>query len=107
LRYTPEENQRVFVYGNFNNYATQETNELYYNPDSGLMETILFLKQGFYNYTFASQIDDGPIDLGRINGNYWETENDYTVLVYYKGPGERYDRLIGWGRGNSTSITNN
>ncbi len=107
LRYAPQENERVFVYGNFNNYATQDANELYFNPDTGLLETILFLKQGFYNYTFASQIDDAPVDLGRINGNYWETENEYTVLVYYKGPGERYDRLIGWGRGNSTSITNN
>ena len=107
LRYQPEENERVFVYGNFNNYAAHENNELYYNPDSGLMETILFLKQGFYNYTFASQKGNQPLNLGRINGNYWETENEYAVLVYYKGPGERYDRLIGWGRGNSTSITNN
>ncbi len=107
LRYEPQENERVFVYGNFNNYAAHSNNELFYNPDSGLMETILFLKQGFYNYTFASQIENGPLDLGRINGNYWETENEYAVLVYYKGPGERYDRLIGWGRGNSTSITNN
>ena len=107
LRYQPEENERVFVYGNFNNYTAHENNELYYNPDSGLMETILFLKQGFYNYTFASQKGNQPLNLGRINGNYWETENEYAVLVYYKGPGERYDRLIGWGRGNSTSITNN
>ena len=107
LRYEPQENERIFVYGNFNNYAAHSNNELFYNPESGLMETILFLKQGFYNYTFASQIENAPLDLGRINGNYWETENEYTVLVYYKGPGERYDRLIGWGRGNSTSITNN
>jgi len=107
LRYEPQENERVFVYGNFNNYAAHSNNELFYNPESGLMETILFLKQGFYNYTFASQIESAPLDLGRINGNYWETENEYAVLVYYKGPGERYDRLIGWGRGNSTSITNN
>jgi hypothetical protein len=107
LRYQPEDNERVFIYGNFNNYATQDTNELYFNPDSGLMETILYLKQGFYNYTFASQIGDDAIDLGRINGNNWETENQYDVLVYYKGPGERFDRLIGRGQGNSTTITNN
>lgn len=107
LRYQPSDNERVFVYGNFNNYATQDTNELYFNPDSGLMETILYLKQGFYNYTFASQIGDDPVDLGRINGNHWETENQYDVLVYYKGPGERFDRLIGRGQGNSTTITNN
>ena len=107
LRYTPEKDERLFVYGNFNNYAVNQNNELYYNPDSGLMETILFLKQGFYNYTFASQTGDQPINLGKINGDHWETENEYAVLVYYKGPGERFDRLIGWGRGNSTSITNN
>lgn len=107
LRYTPEKDERLFVYGNFNNYAVNQNNELYYNPDSGLMETILFLKQGFYNYTFASKTGDQPINLGKINGDHWETENEYAVLVYYKGPGERFDRLIGWGRGNSTSITNN
>ncbi|MAO07962.1 MAG: DUF5103 domain-containing protein, partial [Alteromonas sp.] len=50
---------------------------------------------------------DGSIEEGAICGNFWQTENDYTVLAYYRGPGERFDRIIGMGRGNSTVITNN
>jgi len=41
-----------------------------------------------------------------IDGNYYETENNYTALVYYRANGERYDRVIGKGEANSTDITN-
>ena len=31
----------------------------------------------------------------RFEGSHYETENDYTVLIYYRNPRERYDRIIG------------
>ena len=31
----------------------------------------------------------------RFEGSHYETENDYTVLIYYRNPRERYDRIVG------------
>jgi hypothetical protein len=50
---------------------------------------------------------DGSIEQGPISGNFWETENQYTVLVYYRAPGSRFDRLLGKGSANSSKISNN
>ncbi len=34
-------------------------------------------------------------------GNYWDTENNYTILVYYRPLGGRADELVGYTRVNS------
>ena len=55
----------------------------------------LFLKQGYYNYLYI--VKDGKTnrpDLSLIEGNHWETENEYTVWVYFHENGDLYDRLI-------------
>ena len=73
---------------------------------SGNYECIIKLKQGFYNYKFVTVDNDGFVDEGAISGNFWQTENNYKVLVYYRNLGGRYDRLIGFGEANSERITN-
>ena len=30
-----------------------------------------------------------------IEGDFYQTDNEYTVSVYYRQPGKRYDRLLG------------
>ena len=54
------------------------------------------------------QVDkNGKIDeQNAVDGNFYQTENEYIVLVYYKGGAERYDRIIGIGRANSEDIKN-
>jgi hypothetical protein len=49
---------------------------------------------------------NGNLNEGAISGNFWQTENNYKVLVYYRDLGARYDRLIGIGEGTSVNITN-
>lgn len=56
----------------------------------------ILLKQGYYSYQFRQQ--DGA--TARTEGDFYQTENEYSVLVYYRGQGARYDRLVGY------SITN-
>lgn len=97
---------RIFVYGNYNNYALDDYNELLYNSDRGLYETNFKLKQGFYNYKYVILKADGTLDEGRISGNFWQTENNYKVLVYYRNLGARYDRIVGFNEVSSTNITN-
>lgn len=58
-------------------------------------EMNLFLKQGYYNYLYALACKDKPYgDVAFIEGNHWETENEYTVLVYLHETGSLYDRLV-------------
>lgn len=104
--YLLKEGQKLYVYGNFNNYALEPENEMQYNPETNLYECTFKLKQGFYNYKYVVVEKNGSLDEGAISGNFWQTENNYKVLVYYKDLGARYDRLIGVGEGSSVNISN-
>ena len=43
---------------------------------------------------------------GGIDGNFDETENEYNVVVYYRDFGQRFDRVVGVGKGLSEFIKN-
>lgn len=97
----------IYVAGMFNNNQLTEENKMDYNADRGVFEKAILIKQGFVNYHYVCLKKDGSIDTeNAIDGNYWETENNYTAIVYYRANGERYDRVIGKGEANSTNITN-
>lgn len=96
----------VHVYGNFNSFAIEDITRLNYNKERGTYEGYIRLKQGFYNYKFVTVDTQGNLDEGAISGNFWQTENNYKVLIYYRDLGARYDRLIGMGETNSERITN-
>lgn len=58
-------------------------------------ESTLYLKQGYYNYLYAFLPDGkGVAETGLIEGNRFETKNSYSIFVYYREPGARYDKLI-------------
>lgn len=96
----------LYLYGNFNNFALDNSNKLTYNPQTGAYETSRLFKQGFYNYKYILLNKDGSVNSGIISGDFDETENQYTVLVYYRELGGRYDRIVGAGSANSRNITN-
>jgi hypothetical protein len=64
------------------------------------------IKQGLrYEYVVAD--NKGIIDReNAIDGNFYQTENDYSILVYYRENADRYDRVIGKGTANSLNIIN-
>ena len=97
---------KIYIYGNFNNYALEEMNRMVYNEEDNLYEAVFRLKQGFYNYKYVIVDANGNLDEGRISGNFWQTENNYKVLVYYRDLGARYDELIGFGEASSVDISN-
>ena len=98
--------KRVFVNGNFNNWRNDAMNELFYNSASGLYEAQILIKQGFYNYQFVTLDTTGNFSNHDIDGSFYQTENDYTILVYYRKIGDRYDSVIGIGEANSRNILN-
>lgn len=100
--------KELHIYGNFNNWTIDGTTFMEYDQKSDSYTNTRLFKQGFYNYSYALVNRDGSIDQEHaIDGNFWQTENDYTVLVYYRDLGARYDRIIGMGSANSTNINNN
>jgi len=105
--YEDLEGKEIHLYGNFNNFNLDETTRMRYNSESRTFEGVRKFKQGFYNYKYVLLDADGNLDEGAIGGNFWQTENEYTVLVYYRELGGRYDKIIGYGKSNSEVITNN
>jgi hypothetical protein len=99
--------KEIHLYGNFNNWTIDESTYMVYDEESDTYSNYRLFKQGFYNYKYVLVNRDGSIDEGAICGNFWQTENDYTVIVYFRDLGARYDRIVGLGRANSTNITNN
>ena len=54
------------------------------------------LKMGLYNYCYAwVPVESGKVEFAPAEGNFYNTENEYTICVYYRGFGDRYDRLLG------------
>ncbi|WP_346881095.1 DUF5103 domain-containing protein [uncultured Algibacter sp.] len=96
----------IHVYGNFNNYAINKSTKLLYDPEKKVYQIPILLKQGFYNYKFVVLNKDNSIDEGIISGNYYQTENNYKVLIYYRDLGARFDKIIGLGEGSSVNISN-
>jgi hypothetical protein len=92
----PVEGGRMYVSGAFNNWSFDTNNLMNYNPDDGAYECIILLKQGWYNYEYVFLNDKTRNSVAtRFEGSHYETENDYTVLIYYRNSRERYDRVLG------------
>ncbi|TDD93996.1 type IX secretion system plug protein [Flavobacterium cellulosilyticum] len=97
----------IYITGMFNNYSLSAENKMDFNPKKNIFEKAILIKQGFTNYQYQVADDKGNIDAkNAIDGNFWQTENDYTILVYYRESSDRYQKVIGKATANSHSITN-
>jgi type 9 secretion system plug protein len=97
----------IYITGMFNNYNLSPENKMDYNTDKAVYEKAIMIKQGFTNFQYKIADKNGVIDYeNAIDGNFYQTENDYTILVYYKQSSDRYTRVIGKGNANSINITN-
>lgn len=86
----------MYVSGGLNNWTFDRNNRMTFNENAGQYECTMLLKQGWYNYEYAFLKDNSAAGVADIfEGNHYETENDYTILLYYRNPRERYDRIIG------------
>jgi hypothetical protein len=78
-----------------------------YNEKKGIYEKAVLIKQGFTNFQYTIADNKGIIDHeNAIDGNFYQTENDYFIMVYYRENIDRYDRAIGKGMANSLNIIN-
>lgn len=93
--------KELYVVGAFNNWQLSPEYRLRLS-DANFWEVSLLLKQGYYNYQYAVlNKSTGEVDFTKIDGSFWETENVYQALFYYRPWGVRYDVLMGYGEVNS------
>ena len=87
---------KIYVSGGLNNWSFDKNNMMTYNQKSEEYECSMLLKQGLYNYEYVF-LKEGGSDgtAGLFEGSHYETENDYLILIYYRNPLDRYDRVIG------------
>ena len=98
----PVVNGNIYVYGALSNWFFCERNKMKYNFEKKSYELTMLLKQGYYNYIYAF-LEDGQraANIGYIEGDHYETENDYQVFVYLKENSSRFEKLIGFTSVNS------
>ena len=89
--------KELYILGGFNNFKANKESQMIYDDESKKYLAKIFLKQGFYNYILATKEANGSLNLGEINGNFWQTENLYQAFLYYKPFGRNYDGLFGYG----------
>lgn len=87
--------KELFLYGQLTDYDLSGRYRMEFNAATGLYETRLLLKQGYYDYTYLVRDDRHASQTVSLDGDYYETENAYTILVYYRPFGARADELIG------------
>lgn len=88
----------VWLYGEFMEGQPASQAMMNYDASSGCYVADVLLKQGAYNYLYLWVPDGTSVgQTSRIEGDHYETVNEYLVMVYDRPVGERYDRLIGYG----------
>lgn len=87
-------NAEVYVDGRWTDGS--EAYRMHYNPETGSYEADILLKQGYYSYRYLviEPKSDSNTLIDNIDGNYYQTENEYTIYLYYRPAGTRYWQLV-------------
>ena len=112
----------IYLDGDFTGRHFDESSRMLYDSEAAVYHKEMLLKQGAYNYQylalpsghgsrqpsgqsatsssnhprpFANGINT-PALTSVVEGDFYQTVNEYLVAVYYRAPGDRYDRLLGY-----------
>ena len=91
---TDATNDEIYVSGGFTNYRLLPQYQMKYDAVTRNYTLSLLMKQGYYSYEYVRRNADGSIQLLPSEGNFYQTKNQYQALIYYRGTGERTDRLV-------------
>lgn len=84
-----------YVYGQLSDWQCKPEFRMRWEEAKHAYQAAILLKQGFYDFSFVTQAKGEAPDITTIEGSHFETENDYTVLLYYTDRMQRLDRLVG------------
>lgn len=90
---TSDDNQTV-IYGKLTGW---EFEPLEFDPATGLLQQVLLLKNGIYDFAFG--LEDkakNKVELAFYEGDFNQTGNTYEIFVYHSIPGRAYPLLVGY-----------
>lgn len=92
---TPFDDGDVYIIGKMSDWLADERFKMQYSEIRREYEADVLLKQGYYDYIYAvAPNGKKELDFEATEGNWQETNNDYTIIVYYRPFGARYDRIM-------------
>jgi len=100
----PYVGEKLYLIGDITQNKLNKESLMQFNVLKGVYEKTMFLKQGYYSYHYILRDIEKPIpmdDYKETEGDHWETENSYTIFVYYTAPGARYPMIAGFSTINS------
>jgi len=93
---TPQIPYPIYINGFFTNDRFLPQYEMKWNEKNQQYEGELLLKQGYYSYQYLMMKPEGKLKPVPSEGNFYQTENTYQALIYFKANGNRTDRLVGY-----------
>ncbi len=85
----------IYLFGEFTCQSLDESTRMEYDWEKGRYYKEVLLKEGAYNYQYLVPTPNGSLSTSFVEGNHFETPNEYQVFVYYRPFGSRSDRLLG------------
>lgn len=92
----PRQQGEVYLNGDWTHDQFLPSYRMEYDEETGSYQGRVLLKQGYYSYQYLVLRDDGSTMPVSTEGSFFQTVNKYQVLVYYRGLGDRTDRLVGF-----------
>lgn len=90
-----DDGREIYLFGGLTDWQIQPQFRLKYDEKARAWFGEAYLKQGFYNYEYAVfDPKTGKIDLSELEGDRYETENRYSILIFYRPFGARYERAV-------------
>ena len=92
----PHQQGDVYLNGDWTCDRFLPAYKMEYHEQEGVYRASVLMKQGYYSYQYLVVRDDGTVMPVDSEGSFFQTANKYQVLVYYRGTGDRTDRLVGY-----------
>lgn len=92
----PLDDADVYVFGELSDWQLKPEFKMQFDQEARVYWCEAWLKQGHYDYQYlVVNRDTREPELDGFEGNWYATGNQYTILVYFRPFGARYDRLMG------------
>ena len=95
---TPRLDGDVYVDGKWTYNELSEKYLMQYDEQNKWYHAEIPLKYGYYSYQYINILPDYSLKLtptSETEGDFYQTQNRYLVMAYYRGNGDRFWRLIG------------
>jgi hypothetical protein len=87
----------LYIFGEMTGFQFNDKTRMRWNESNKAYEVDLLLKNGFYNYSYVTLPKGSLMGAGSFRfteGNAWQAENNYRILVYFTPFGSRFDELV-------------